>query len=315
MMKRILLTSISLAVGLAVSVAYAADKKTLVFVTNGASDFWKAAEAGIKKAQKEMPNYTLELKYPEQASAAVQERLMDDLVASGVSGIMVSAVDPKTETDALDRIASKTLLLTTDSDAQQSKRVAYIGSSNILAGNQVGEELKKALPKGGKCMAYVGLPGAANAKERIQGIKDVIKGTKIQIVDVRGDNMDQTAAKRNAEDTLTANPDVNCMIGVYSYNVPEIYQALKESNALGKITVVGFDDDPITLGGIKDGSVFATVVQQPFEWGYEGMKDMAKILKGDKSFIPKNGQIIVPTKIVDKSNVDAYAKQLAKMKS
>lgn len=314
-MKRILLTGISLAVGLAVSVAYAADKKTLVFVTNGASDFWKAAEAGIKKAQKEMPNYTLELKYPEQASAAVQERLMDDLVASGVSGIMVSAVDPKTETDALDRIASKTLLLTTDSDAQQSKRVAYIGSSNILAGNQVGEELKKALPKGGKCMAYVGLPGAANAKERIQGIKDVIKGTKIQIVDVRGDNMDQTAAKRNAEDTLTANPDVNCMIGVYSYNVPEIYQALKESNALGKITVVGFDDDPITLGGIKDGSVFATVVQQPFEWGYEGMKDMAKILKGDKSFIPKNGQIIVPTKIVDKSNVDAYAKQLAKMKS
>jgi ribose transport system substrate-binding protein len=315
MMKRILLTSISLAVGLAVSVAYAADKKTLVFVTNGASDFWKAAEAGIKKAQTEMPNYTLELKYPEQASAAVQERLMDDLVASGVSGIMVSAVDPKTETDALDRIASKTLLLTTDSDAQQSKRVAYIGSSNILAGNQVGEELKKALPKGGKCMAYVGLPGAANAKERIQGIKDVIKGTKIQIVDVRGDNMDQTAAKRNAEDTLTANPDVNCMIGVYSYNVPEIYQALKESSALGKITVVGFDDDPITLGGIKDGSVFATVVQQPFEWGYQGMKDMAKILKGDKSFIPKNGQIIIPTKIVDKSNVAAYAAALAKMKS
>ena len=312
-MKRILLTSISLAVGLAVSVAYAADKKTLVFVTNGASDFWKAAEAGIKKAQKEMPGYTLELKYPEQASAAVQERLMDDLVAAGVSGIMVSSVDPKTETDALDRIASKTLLLTTDSDAPQSKRVAYIGSSNILAGNQVGEELKKALPNGGKCMAYVGLPGADNAKERIQGIQDVIKGTKIQIVDVRGDNMDQTAAKRNAEDTLTANPDVNCMIGVYSYNIPEIYQALKESNKLGKITVVGFDDDPITLGGIKDGSVYATVVQQPFEWGYQGMKDMAKILKGDKSFIPKNGQIIIPTKVVDKSNVDAYAKEFAAM--
>ena len=46
--------------------AQAADKKTLVFVVNGASDFWKAAEAGVKKAQGELPNYKLDFKYPEQ---------------------------------------------------------------------------------------------------------------------------------------------------------------------------------------------------------------------------------------------------------
>jgi ribose transport system substrate-binding protein len=226
---------------------------------------------------------------------------------------MVSAVDPKTETDALAKIAKQTLLLTTDSDAAKSGRVAYIGSSNVAAGKQVGEILKKALPKGGKCMAFVGLPGADNAKERIQGIKDVIKGTKIDIVDVRADDIDMARAKRNVEDTLTAHPEVNCMLGIYSYNIPQIYQALKEAGQLGKITVTGFDDDPITLGGIKEGTVAGTVVQQPFLWGYEGMKDMAKILGGDKSFIPKDGLIIIPTKVVDKSSVDEYAKELAKM--
>jgi ribose transport system substrate-binding protein len=164
------------AVALALSslAAHAADKKTLVFVANGASDFWKAAEAGVKKANSELPNYEMQFKYPSQSSAAIQERLMDDLVAAGVSGIMVSAVDPKTETDALSKIAKQTLLLTTDSDAAKSGRVAYIGSSNVAAGKQVGEILKKALPDGGKCMAFVGLPGADNAKERIEGIKDVI---------------------------------------------------------------------------------------------------------------------------------------------
>jgi ribose transport system substrate-binding protein len=226
---------------------------------------------------------------------------------------MVSAVDPKTETDALAKVAAKTLLLTTDSDATKSNRVAYIGSSNVLAGNQVGEILKKALPNGGKCMAYVGLPGADNSKERIQGINDVIKGTKITIVDVRADDIDNSRAKRNVEDTLTANPDINCMLGIYSYNIPQIYQALKENNALGKITVTGFDDDPITLGGIKEGTIVGTVVQQPFEWGYEGMKLMAKILEGDKSGIPANTLVIVPTKVVDKSNVDEYSKSLAAM--
>jgi len=293
--------------------ANAADKKTLVFVANGASDFWKAAEAGVKKAQEELPDYTLQFKYPEQSAAAIQERLMDDLVANGVSGIMVSAVDPKTETDALDRVASHTLLLTTDSDAPKSKRVAYIGSSNVLAGNQVGEILKKVLPNGGKCIAYVGLPGADNARERIEGIKDTIKGTKIEITDVRADDIDQARAKRNVEDTLTASPDVNCMLGIYSYNIPQIYQALKESGKLGKITVTGFDDDPITLGGIKEGTIAGTVVQQPYEWGYQGMKDMAKILGGDKSFIPADGLLIIPTKIIEKDNVDAYGAQLKKL--
>jgi ribose transport system substrate-binding protein len=312
-MKNIALMGAAIALALSSITAHAADKKTLVFVANGASDFWKAAEAGVKKANAELPNYEMQFKYPSQSSAAIQQRLMDDLVAAGVSGIMVSAVDPKTETEALAKIAKETLLLTTDSDAPKSGRVAYIGSSNVAAGKQVGEILKKALPDGGKCMAFVGLPGADNAKERIQGIKDVIEGTKIEIVDVRADDIDMARAKRNVEDTLTAHPEVNCMLGIYSYNIPQIYQALKEAGQLGKITVTGFDDDPITLGGVKEGTVAGTVVQQPFLWGYEGMKDMAKILQGDKSFIPADGLIIIPTKVVDKSSVDEYAKELAKM--
>jgi ribose transport system substrate-binding protein len=312
-MRRILLAGASLAIVLSMTAAQAADKKILAFVTNGPSEFWKAAQAGVAKAQGELPNYDLQFKFTDPSSAATQIQSMDDLISAGAAGIMVSAVDPKTETDALAKVAAKTLLLTTDSDATKSNRVAYIGSSNVLAGNQVGEILKKALPDGGKCMAYVGLPGADNAKERLQGINDVIKGTKITIVDVRADDIDNSRAKRNVEDTLTANPDINCMIGIYSYNIPQIYQALKENNALGKITVTGFDDDPITLGGIKEGTVVGTVVQQPFEWGYQGMKLMAKILEGDKSGIPADTLVIVPTKVVDKSNVDDYSKSLAAM--
>src|SRR5258708_2276656 len=126
--------------------AQAGDKKTLAFVVNGASDFRKEAEAGVRKAQKELPNYTLQFKYPEQAAAAIQQRLMDDLVAAGVSAVMVSAVDPKTSTEALNRIGSQVPLFTTDSDAPNTNRISYIGSSNVLAGKQAGETILKALP-------------------------------------------------------------------------------------------------------------------------------------------------------------------------
>jgi ribose transport system substrate-binding protein len=309
-MKRMFAAGLATAVALCVSVASADDKKTLAFVVNGASDFWKIAEAGVKKAQGELPNYNLQVKYPEQAAAAVQQRVMEDLVAAGAAGIMVSAVDPKNQTEGLNKIASQTLLLTTDSDAPQSKRVAYIGSSNTALGKDAGKLMLKALPEGGKCIGFVGLPGADNARERIEGVKETIKGSKVELIDVRGDEIDQTRAKRNVEDALAANPNIACLVGFYSYNTPRIYEVLKESGKLGQIKIIGFDEDPITLGSVKEGTIVGTVVQQPYEWGYQGMKLMAKYIEGDKSGIPANGLIIVPTKIVDQSNVDAFWAEL-----
>ena len=296
----------------AMAPAYADDKPTLAFVANGASDFWKAAEAGMKKAQGELTDYTLEFKYPDQSSVANQQSLMDNLATAGVKGIMVSAVDPKA-TDVLDKIAGETALFTTDSDAPNSKRIAYIGSSNVDAGKQAAEIAKKAMPNGAKCMGFVGLLDAANYKERAQGFVDGLKGTNITLVDTKGDGIDQTRAKANVSDVLAANPDINCMVGFYSYNTPRIYEALKDAGKLGAITVVGFDDDPITLGGIKEGNIAGTVVQQPFEWAYQGFKLMAAVLKGDKSGIPANGQLIIPTKILYAADIDAYAANLKAM--
>ena len=304
------ISAFALAVALTASSGFAQDKKTLVFVVNGASDFWKLAEAGVKKAQGELPNYDLQFKYPEQAAAAIQQRLMDDLVAAGASAIMVSAVDPKSSTEALNRIGSQVPLFTTDSDAPDTNRVAYIGSANTDAGMQAGEIAKKAMPDGGKCIGFVGLLGADNARERIDGMKAALEGSKVELIDVRGDDIDMTRAKRNVEDALAANPDIDCMVGFYSYNPPRIYEVLKEAGKLGEVTVVAFDEDPITLGGVKEGTIAGTVVQQPYEWGYQGMKLMAAVLEGDKSMIPADGLVIVPTAIIDKDNVDAFEAEL-----
>ena len=310
MRKLVSVAALTLAAALAATAALAQEKKAMAFVVNGASDFWKLAEAGVKKAQTELPNYDLQFKYPEQAAAAVQQRLMDDLVAAGVAAIMVSAVDPKSSTDALNRVGGQVPLFTTDSDAPDTNRIAYIGSSNTDAGRQAGEIALKALPDGGKCIGFVGLPGADNARERIDGMKEAIAGSKIELIDVRGDDIDMTRAKRNVEDALAANPDIDCMVGFYSYNPPRIYEVLKESGKLGEVALIAFDEDPITLGGVKEGTIAGTVVQQPYEWGYEGMKLMARYLEGDSSGIPADKLVIVPTKVIDQGNVEAFEAEL-----
>ena len=309
-MKKAIALAVTAALALSVAQASAAEKKKLAFIVNAASDFWKLAEAGVKKAQGELPNYELQFKYPAQGTAALQNALMDDLVAAGTNAIMISSVDPKTSIDAFNRIAAQVPLFTTDSDAPASNRIAYLGSSNTLAGVQAGEIAVKALPKGGKCMGFVGFLGADNAKERIAGFRKAVEGKGITLVDVRGDDVDFAKARSNVDDVLAGSPDINCMVGFYSYNPPKIYEALKSANKLGQITVIAFDEDPVTLGAVRDGSFAGTVVQQPFEWGYQGMKLMAAYLEGDKSKIPADKLIIVPTKLIDKGNVDQFEANL-----
>lgn len=286
--------------------ALAQEKKTLALVTNASADFWTIARRGVEKAQTELPNYTTEMYVVSEATAAEQRRVLDDLLTKGVAGVSISAVDSANSTDILNKVASKAVLFTTDSDAPQTERSLYIGTDNVAAGAEAGELVKKALPDGGKIMLFVGTMGADNARERVEGVRKAIAGTKVEIIDVRTDEVDFARAKRNVEDTLTKYPDIAGLVGLWSYNTPQIVEAVRAAGKTGQVKIIGFDEDPVTLRGIADGSIEATVVQQPYEFGYQSMKLLAKHIEGDRSFIPANELMIIPTKVIDKTNVAEF---------
>jgi len=294
------------AVGLGMRPAAAQQKRTLAFVVNVSADFWTIARRGIEKANKEHPEFDMQMIIPAQASAAEQRRILDELLARQVAGVAISAINPASSTDALNRVASQTLLFTTDSDAPASNRVVYIGTDNVAAGREAGAQMKRALPNGGKAMLFVGTMDADNARERVQGIREALAGGSIEILDVRTDESDFARAKRNAEDTLSRYADLGLMVGLWAYNTPQIYQAVKQAGREKTVKVVGFDEDALTLRGVADGTILSTVVQQPFEFGYQSMKGMVRYLGGDKSWVPANKQIIVPTRIIDSSNVAEF---------
>lgn len=288
-------------------------KLKLAFVTNTNADFWTMARKGTEAADKELDNADVEFQIAD-GTAADQRRIVDDLLTKGVTGIAISPVDPANQTQMLNDIAQKGVVITQDSDAPESNRMAYIGTDNIAAGKQAGALIREALPNGGKIMLFVGKIDAQNAKERYEGIKQTIAGTKIQILDVKTDDGDQVRAKANAADTIVKFPDVAALIGLWGYNGPTILSALKDAKKLNKIQVVCFDDDPQTVAGIMDGSVFGTIVQQPYDFGYQSIKLMAAILGGDKSGIPANKLKIIPTLAVTKMNVNDYSDRINKLK-
>jgi len=291
------------------------DKKLkLAFVTNNASDFWTIARKGVEQAGRELPNVEAEFKIPGEGTAAEQKRIIDDLLAKGIDGMAISPVDPDNQIQLINDATKQALVLTQDSDAPKSDRACYIGTDNVAAGRQAGQLIKEALPQGGKIMIFVGKLDARNAQERYQGIKEALQGSNIEILDVRTDDTDRARAKSNAADTLVKYSDVAALVGLWSYNGPAIVNAVKDAGKIGQIKIICFDEEDETLAGIKAGAIYATVVQQPYEFGYQSMKLMAKILSGDKSGIPATKQIFVPTLVIKKDSVEEFTTKINKLR-
>jgi ribose transport system substrate-binding protein len=278
----------------------------LAFVTNNSADFWTIAQRGFEKADNELADVSGEFRLTADGTAAEQKRIVDDLLTKGIDAIAISPVDPENQTSLIDEIAKKVLVFTQDSDAPSSDRACYIGTDNLAAGRQAGQLIKEAVPEGGKIMLFVGKLDARNAQERIQGIREALKDSKIEIVDVRTDDVDSVRAKSNAADALVRYPEIKALVGLWSYNGPAILNAVREAGYVGKVKIVAFDEADETLAGVQDGAIHATVVQQPFEFGRQAVLLMAQALKGDRSFIPENKQIIIPTLIVNKDNVAEF---------
>ena len=298
----------------ATSATTTAPKKNLklAFVVNNSAPFWTIARAGTEEAAKELGNVEVDFRIPSDGQAATQRQILDDLLAKGVDGIAVSPIDPANQTEFLNHVASKTLLICQDSDAPDSKRVCYIGTDNFSAGEEAGKLIKEALPNGGKIVVFVGFADAQNAKDRFGGIKKVLEGSNIQILDLRTDDADPVRAQKNAEDTLVKNPDVSALVGLYSYNGPAILNAVRRAGKTGTVKIICFDDEDETLAGVAAGDIYGTVAQQPFEFGKQAITRMAKYLQGDKDALA-GGKIIIPTLSLKKDSVADFTARKNKL--
>ncbi|MGH9425570.1 MAG: substrate-binding domain-containing protein, partial [Terriglobia bacterium] len=218
--------------------------KTLAFITNTTSDFWEIARKGTEKADAELTDITVAFKTTNTGTIDEQNRhIRQSLDRDEADAIAISPIDSAGQKELIKSAAKKVLVITHDSDAPDSDRALYLGADNHAAGRQAGELIKKALPQGGKIMVFVGRAEVQNARERFDGLKESLQGSKVEIIDLMTDDANPTRARENAYQTFKKYPDIAGMVGLWSYNGPAILQALKPEGALGKIKIVCFDDD------------------------------------------------------------------------
>lgn len=311
----------------------AKEKKTLevAFVTNQIANFWNIAKAGCEDAEAELSDdeydVVVRVKFPDPATVTRQKQDVEDLLASGVQAIAISPISADDQVPLLNAWAKKVPLITHDSDSPNSDRMVYIGMDNYAAGRMAGEMVKKALPKGGKVALFIGRLEQDNSKLRRQGVIDVLMGVDelreefspvdevisndtYEIVGTYLDQGSSDVALRKAEDALSAYSDLAAMVGLFEYNPPEIIKAVEKRRKLKQIAIIGFDENDATLTGIREGYVAGTVVQNPYEYGFQSVRVLTEILKGKKDVIPESKYIDIPPRAVTKENLDEYWDEL-----
>ena len=292
------------------------DRPTIAFVTNQIASFWNIAEVGANDAGTDL-GVDVVVRFPSEATATKQKQIIEDLFSSNIDALAVSPPDADNQRDMIDVWCTKVPTITHDSDAPGTNRLMYIGMDNYRAGRMVGKLIKDAYPDGAKMVLTIGRLEQDNSKKRRQGVIDElldrsqddtrfddvegeIKNDKYTIYATLTDQGDSNVAKQKAEDALNAYPEMNLFVGLFAYNPPACLQAIKQSNLLDKIKIAGFDEDDLTLQGIKDGTVIGTVVQNPYEYGYQSIKILNEILKGNDSVIPESKFIDIAARAVTK---------------
>jgi ribose transport system substrate-binding protein len=304
-----------------------AARPQLAFVTNCVAEFWTVATFGVE-ASKQQHGVDVAVRMPPNGTAEEQQRYLQDLLSKGVQGIAVSPKDPENMTALLDEIAARTLLITHDSDAPKSKRLCYVGMDNYDAGRMCGQLVEQALPDGGAVVLLVGTLDQDNARLRRQGVVDelldrtrdparfdaqdaALKGAKYEIRATFTDEFDRPKCKRAAQDALARWSDVAGMVGLFEYEPPLLLEAVRSADKVGKVAIVGFDENEATLQGIVDGHVHGTVVQNPYEYGRRSIELLAALVRAPdaaarNALLPAGGFVDIPARTITKANVRAF---------
>lgn len=245
------------------------------------NEYWRLVEKGAKAAAKEY-GVLLEYAGPKQANIDDHVKTIEMSAASKVDGIMTQGLSDKQFTPLINRVVSKGIpVITVDTDAANSLRLAYIGTDNYYSGFLAGKALIQDTKGRANVAIITGSFYANHMQQRVKGFQDAVKAEKgIHIVAVEESEISRVKAAEKANQILKDHPEVNAFFGTSALDGIEIAHVVEKYEKQDQIYIIGFDVLPETLEYIRKGTIKATVVQEPYEMGYRAVKMMIDLREG-----------------------------------
>ena len=215
---------------------------------------------------------------PLKGEVAEQQRFLEDIMVQGFDGMAVSPINPDAMTPLLDRVAAKMPVIVprlrraqVEAQGRTSARTTSRPASRRAAGDRRAEGRWATSARArSRCSSVASTCRTPSSAAGHRGDAGQGAGPR-DPAGVPGRHRPRQA-KKNVEDALARYPDLVLAIGIWSYNGPSLAGAVRASSRKDKPVIVAFDEDEETLKAVEDGLIYATIVQKPFEFGYQSMK-------------------------------------------
>lgn len=287
--------------------SFAAEVTIPIIVKDTTSFYWQIVLAGARQAGKDLGVNVPELGAQSESDINGQITILENAVAGKPAAVVISPTEFKALGAPIDQAAKSVPIIGIDSAADSKAFTSFLTTDNVQGGRVAADGLAAAIKeKTGKIAGNVALitalPGVGSLDQRAKGFKEELaaKYPDLKLTADKVADGQATTGLNITTDLLTADPN---LVGIFASNLIMAQgagQAIAENKVAAKVALVGFDNDDKLVGFLKDGTIAALVVQDPYRMGYDGIKTALAASKGEK--VAAN--VDTGANLVTKANMD-----------
>ncbi|MDR0539314.1 MAG: ABC transporter substrate-binding protein [Spirochaetaceae bacterium] len=279
--------------------------KAIFIAMDSVDEHWLKAKAGCEDKAKELGNVDFTFNAPQgKLDAASQLQLVEDAITRKVQILLLAPLNKDALAPGVEKAkAAGIKVIIIDSPIGTENYDAFLSTDNGAAARLAADEMAKLIGNTGKIAIINAQAGAGTAMIRENDFKAQItaKYPDITIVGTQYSDGDKTKALNIGTDFMTANPD---LAGIYACNEGSTVgagQAIEQRGKSGAITLVGWDWTGDTKALVERGVLNASMVQNPYQMGYQGIQVGADLIGG------KTAQKSIDTgvTVVNKDNMNS----------
>ena len=257
------------------------DKYTVYLITMDLTDsYWKSIDDGCLNAVNEIGNITYKWTGPDAHDDALQSACIDATVADGADAILLAANSKDGVNASLQKAADAGCKIVYVDSSASYDCVTALSTDNTIAGKTAGETMISALQAKGITSGMIGIMGVtadtASCVARENGFRQAFEGTDFTLADTVFMQDDAGNITSAVNEGLSQN--YAGFFGTNEGTTVAIGNALKEAST--ESTIVGFDTSDTVLSLVADGTIYATMQQNPTVMGHDGMIIAIQALEG-----------------------------------
>jgi ribose transport system substrate-binding protein len=270
--------------------------------------FYTTMECGAGDAAKEL-GVDLNWAGPPQWDLALQMPILQAAIERDPDGLVLAPTDPVALITIVEDLVNnrKIPVVTVDGSLAEPVDLQNIRTDNIAAGGLAARAMAEAIGGTGTVLV-VGLdPGVAANQERVDGFTAVLEKEypNIKVLPTEYPGSDQNKAAEIVSAALQANPDLKGIYTTHSNAAVGTSSAVIGAGLQGKVKIIAYDADPGQVRDLRDGVYDALVVQSPYLEGYNSVKLVTQILRGEVDPATLEDVTHPPMVVATRDNLDS----------